>query len=215
MAYTKEQLLEMYRKLPHDLQDAIFSVDTAEAIRAIGEKNKLMIDKIGELADETGLVMLGLSSPSQFIPHLSERLGVSRELAKTIGQEINEKIFLAIRESLKKVHGTEEVEAPAPPPSPTPPSIPTPLQTPPEAKPAGITLKPTTLGLPKVKESVATATPPPAVPIPTAPPAITTPPMPPAPPMPPPEIFRSPAQVVEKVEKVEGKKTDPYREPVK
>ncbi len=203
MAYTKEQLLEMYRKLPHDLQDAIFSVDTAEAIRAIGEKNKLMIDKIGELADETGLVMLGLSSPSQFIPHLSERLGVSRELAGTISQEINEKIFLLIRESLKKVHGTEE-----PVPKDRPLEIPKdgPWESddnvkdgPSPARPEPISLKPTTLGLP-IKDR-------PLEPVKDGPWE--------TPSTPPPEIFRSPAQVVEKVEKVEGKKTDPYREPVK
>ncbi len=202
MAYTKEQLLEMYRKLPHDLQDAIFSVDTAEAIRAIGEKNKLMIDKIGELADETGLVMLGLSSPSQFIPHLSERLGVSRELAGTISQEINEKIFLLIRESLKKVHGTEEPVSKDGPwksrdsPQKTSDNV---KDGPSPARPEPISLKPTTLGLP-IKDR--------PLEVPKDGPWET-------PSTPPPEIFRSPAQVVEKVEKVEGKKTDPYREPIK
>ncbi len=108
MAYAKEQLLEMYRKLPKDIQDAIFSVDTAEIIREIGENNNLMIDKIGNLADETGLVMLGLTSPSQYIPHIVERLEISRETAKKIAEEVNSKIFFPIRENLKKIHGVEE-----------------------------------------------------------------------------------------------------------
>ncbi len=162
MAYTKEQLLEMYRKLPKDLQDAIFSIDTAEAIRQIGEENKLMIDKIGELADETGLIMLGLTSPSQFIPHLTERLGVSRELARTIAQEINAKVFLPIRESLKKIHGIEasepEMEAPMPPPV-TPP--------PPPSRPATVVnIKPTTLGMAKPASEISQT---PASPMPATP----------------------------------------------
>ncbi len=106
--YTNEELLESYQNLPKDIQDAILSVDTADIIREIGENHKLMIDKIGELADETGLVMLGFTHPSEFIPHLSERLDVDRTLAKEIAEEINTKIFFPIRENLKKIHAMEE-----------------------------------------------------------------------------------------------------------
>jgi hypothetical protein len=136
MPYTQEQLLEMYRKLPKEIQDAIFSVDTAEAIRQIGEKRKLMIDKIGELADETGLVMLGLVHPSQYISHLSERLAVDKETAREIAQEINAKIFGPIREHLKKIHGLTEKEVTIPPPEPSiPPSPPRQPEPPPSTPP--------------------------------------------------------------------------------
>lgn len=111
MAYTQEQLLEAYRKLPKDIQDAIFSVDVAEAIRAVGEKHKLMIDKIGEMADETGLVMLGFTHPSQFISRLADRLEIDKTVAKEIAEEINSKVFFPIRENLKKIHGMKEEAA--------------------------------------------------------------------------------------------------------
>ncbi len=118
--YTKEQLLEKYRALPKEVREAIFSINTAEIIRQIGEKHKLMIDKIGELADETGLVMLGLGHPNQFISHLTERLEINHELAKEIAQEVNLKIFYPIREHLKKMYGIIEEkfeEEPSPPPA--------------------------------------------------------------------------------------------------
>ncbi len=108
MAYTKEQILETYKKLPKDLQDAIFSVDTAEAIRKIGEKHKMMIDKIGILANETGLGMLGLVHPNQFIVRLSVRLGTDKDISREIAQDINLQIFSPVRENLKKIHDTEE-----------------------------------------------------------------------------------------------------------
>jgi len=111
--YTKEQLLEKYRQLPESVQDAIFSVNTAKIIGEIGEKHKLMIDKIGDLADETGSVMLGFTHPKDFISHLCDRLEVSREIAKEIGDEINSKIFFQIRENIKKIHGIKD-EEPAP-----------------------------------------------------------------------------------------------------
>jgi hypothetical protein len=163
--YTKEQLLEKYKKLPQDVQDAIFSVDTSEIIREIGEKNKLMIDKIGELADETGLVMLGLTHPNQFISNLTERLEVEHNIAKEIAEEINSKVFFPIRENLKKIHGLEKIEEAAPeggeprpessgreispaPPLPTPePKIEIPV--PPEPKPEPeITTPPVIMSMP-------------------------------------------------------------------
>lgn len=120
--FTQEQLKEIYKKLPGDLKDAIFSVDSAKIIQETGKKYGLTIDKIGELADETGLVMLGLSAPSQFIPNLAVRLNVNKETARKIAADINTQIFAKVRESLKKVHGiaqtTEGVGAPPPPPPP-------------------------------------------------------------------------------------------------
>ena len=104
---TPQQLREIYLKLPKDLQDAIFSVDSAERIQSIGKKYNLAIDKTGELADETGLVMLGLTHPNNFISNLAQRLKVDKESAKKIAEEINNQIFAEIRESLKKVHGVE------------------------------------------------------------------------------------------------------------
>ncbi len=106
--YTNEELFERYQSLPKDVQDAILSIDTSEIIREIGENHKLMIDKIGELADETGLVMLGLTHPNQFIIHLTERLEVEHDIAKEIAEDINSRVFFPIRENLKKIHGVEK-----------------------------------------------------------------------------------------------------------
>jgi hypothetical protein len=108
--YTPEQLREIYLKLPEDLKDAIFSVDSAEIIQAISKKYNLAIDKTGELADETGLVMLGLSHPKDFISNLSRRLQADKETAEKIAGEINSQIFVKVRESLKKIHETKTIE---------------------------------------------------------------------------------------------------------
>ena len=97
--------MEKFRDLPEDLQKAVFSPDTADTILAVGKKAGIAIDKIGELADETGLVMLGLTPPGEFIKNLARRLNVDPEKAKSIAEEINQQIFQPVRESLKKVHG--------------------------------------------------------------------------------------------------------------
>ena len=105
------QLREKYLKLPPDLKDALFSEQVTDAIGAIGKKYSLLIDKVGILADETGAVMLGVTHPKDFIANLSQKLGVDRETARKIAEDINQQIFQKVRESLRKIHGIKE-EAP-------------------------------------------------------------------------------------------------------
>jgi len=124
---TPQQLKEIYQKLPEDLKEAIFSVKSAEVIQAVGKKYNLAVDKTGELADETGLVMLGLTHPRDFISNLAQRLGVDKETARKIAEEVNTQIFATVRESLKKIHGVGEAPSPRPEPSgvgaPTPKGV--------------------------------------------------------------------------------------------
>lgn len=230
--YTPQQLREIYLKLPEDVKEAMFSVDTAEIIRNIGEKHKLMIDKIGELADETGLVMLGLAHPSEFISHLADRLGVEKEKAKEIAEETNSKVFFPIRENLKKIHGVEEAAPEGGEPRPEISGRETPTVITPEIPP----IMPAALG-PTAPEAPLTPLIPmgetPPAPTPTEAPkptaqSATTEPLtqvaevapPPTEPAPPgifeaktkEEPFRSPIEVSEK--SAEGKKFDPYHEQI-
>jgi len=121
---TPQQLREIYLKLPEDLKAAIFNVNSADIIQAIGKKYNLTIDKIGEVADETGLVMLGLTHPNNFISNLAERLKIDKESARKIAEEVNSQIFAKVRESLRKIYG---IQPPPPPPlpkfTPAPPEI--------------------------------------------------------------------------------------------
>lgn len=106
--YTQKELLDIYEKLPQEVKDAIFSIDSATMIQKIAKNYKLTVDKMGELADETGLVMLGLTHPRDYISNLSRRLEINKETAKKIAEEINTQIFSKIRESLKRIHNIRE-----------------------------------------------------------------------------------------------------------
>ena len=111
---TEEQILEKYEQLPEDLKEAIFSVEMTEAIKGIGAKYKLAIDKIGALANESGMVMFGATRPKDFVSNLMSRLGIDKDTAEKIASDVNSQVFLKVRESLKKLHGGEEVEVPTP-----------------------------------------------------------------------------------------------------
>lgn len=104
MNYTKEQLKQIFKSLPEDLQDAITSVESAQILSEIGKKFKLHLDQQSFLGDETGYVLLGVSDPMEFVSSLSIKLGIDRNTASQIVSEINEKIFVKIKESLRQIH---------------------------------------------------------------------------------------------------------------
>ena len=106
--FTEEQIAQMYDNLPEDLKDAIFGLEMNEIVERIGRENQLNIEQIGDLANETGMVMLGVTHPNEFIGNLADRLEVDKEKARAIAQEINEQIFKKVRESLRKIHNMRE-----------------------------------------------------------------------------------------------------------
>jgi len=108
--FTEEQIETMYKNLPNDLKTVFFSANKDETIESIGRKHNLTIDKIGDLANETGMVMLGVTHPNEFIGNLADRLEIDKEKARAIAQEINEQIFKKVRESLRKIHNMREEE---------------------------------------------------------------------------------------------------------
>jgi len=112
MEYSLEKLKEKYATLPKDLQEAVLSVDSNKVLREITKTNKLHIDQAAEMSDETGLVMLGLTHPGEYVANLKNRLKISEEQARAIAKEVNEKIFVEIKESLKKIHETESGSSP-------------------------------------------------------------------------------------------------------
>lgn len=105
MGYTQQQLQEIYKSLPEDLKEAIFGVHNAEIIQNISKKNNLHVDQMGELAAETGLVLLGLTRPENYIKNLGNRLNIDLKQAREIAMQVNIEIFSKVKESLKKIHG--------------------------------------------------------------------------------------------------------------
>lgn len=103
--YTQEQLLEKFNSLPQELKQAIAGVETSEIIQSISRKHHLQIDQMGELAAETGLVLLGLTKPEDYIKNLNSRLKINLKDARDIALEVNIEIFSKVKESLKKLHG--------------------------------------------------------------------------------------------------------------
>ena len=134
----QSDITKRYDELPDDVKQAMMSVASAEIIFEIGKKHGLNIEHIGKLAEEVGYVMLGMIPSKEFVSDLVWILGVREMKAVEIAKDVNTKIFLQIREALKKIHGSrfsEEITIAKPklqgepplrpqPPSPKPPLTP-------------------------------------------------------------------------------------------
>lgn len=102
---TPQEFREHFQKLPIHLRNAISSTETSNIISDIAQKHALLIDKTGELAAETGLLMLGITHPNEFVGNLAERLQVDRAAASKIADDINQQIFAPVREHLRAMFG--------------------------------------------------------------------------------------------------------------
>ena len=134
-----ENLKNRFLSLSPDLQDAISSVEVAQHFYEIGQENGLHVDEMGDVAQETGLVFLGLTHPNEYIAKLLQHLpNLDRSRVEKIAKEVNEKIFGPVREQLTALHrnqtGAEAPKAISVPPAVTmPPETPaTPMQGPPQ-----------------------------------------------------------------------------------
>ena len=103
MLYPIEQTSKLFDQLPPELSAAILSQDTADAIRQICERHKI-IDKMSALAILIGNVLLGLLSPDSLATAMTQELKIPTAKAKIIAQEISRLIFYPVRDKLAEFY---------------------------------------------------------------------------------------------------------------
>ena len=106
--YPKEQLWELYKNLPEDLQKAAFSEEVANNIQEICTENGITDDDtIFEIAKNIGYVFLGLLPPNEFADVLEKELKIKKDKSSEIAPKVNRFIFLPVRESLEALYKIE------------------------------------------------------------------------------------------------------------
>lgn len=110
--YTPEELNAKFKLLPEEIQEVFNSLDTAKTIKSIGLRHNLHLDKIGGLADEVGLVLLGLVHPNRLPIDLREEHGFTPDEARVVTTEVNNEIFAKIRESLLALSESKPLNQP-------------------------------------------------------------------------------------------------------
>lgn len=104
--YSTKELFEINNKAPLSVQEALSSITTITTISNLGDKFKLHVDQIGLVAELNVQMLLGLVGPEEFIKELVA-VGIPDMSAKQIIAEINQKIFVPLREQLRRQTGSE------------------------------------------------------------------------------------------------------------
>ena len=106
MDFTEAQIEAQLNKIPKDVRDALTSPQMAGELGKIGDEHDLLLDDIDELVSQTGLVMLGLVHPNDFIRNIQGRLVLERDEAVSVAKDVNARVFQPIRQSLQRLHET-------------------------------------------------------------------------------------------------------------
>ena len=100
--FTAEQIQEQFEKLPQSVQEAVSSPEVHENLIEISKKHDLHIDQEGQLVDQVGLVMLGLSPSKDFVSNFSKAANIDQKTASEIATDINSQIFSRIKSSMRE-----------------------------------------------------------------------------------------------------------------
>lgn len=109
----KEQLWKIYELLPKELQDAIFSTETADAVWNVCEKYD--INEVNKLAKCVGDSLLGLLPPEKFQAMIEKILKLDKQAAERVFLEIDRFIFYPVRPLLDKLYHPEIASSSGPP----------------------------------------------------------------------------------------------------
>lgn len=98
---TTKIIKEKFDSLPESIQEAIMSSNYQDALIEVGKKHQLNVEQLGILERETTLVMMGLTPTKNFEAELTRELHVDEIKGRQMVKDINEKVFLHIRDLLK------------------------------------------------------------------------------------------------------------------
>ncbi len=103
--YSKEELWKLYKNLPEELKEAIFSEKIAEDIYRICERYG--ISECGKLSKIVGHTFLGILPPSEIEETLRKELLLTSGKAKKISNEIHRFIFYPFKKEISLIYSKE------------------------------------------------------------------------------------------------------------
>jgi hypothetical protein len=120
-----DAVAEQMKKLPPEVQQVLTSPDFEKKLMDLSLKNRLHIDQMARLKNETTLVMMGLEDPANFYDNLLKEVRLSPEVAEKVQDDVAKELFEPIREAMKRFVGAPTPIISSPTPSPAPAVPPT------------------------------------------------------------------------------------------
>jgi len=130
----------LMERLPLPVQNFLKGEQRNKVIYEISQKYRLHTDQAGDFERATLFMLLGIYSPEEFLTNL-KTAGIPEQVAQGLTREVNEKIFIPLREEERALTDTELTSTPE---EVTPPTYTAPAATTPPQTDRGVPLMPTT-----------------------------------------------------------------------
>lgn len=101
----KQTIKEEIAKLPKEAQNVISTFGWENISEEVGKKYLLNESEINDLQVETLLILVGLVSVDEYASNIENNISTSKNEAEKISEEIIQKIFIPISESISKKIG--------------------------------------------------------------------------------------------------------------
>lgn len=119
--HSADEAQAHYDALPHEIQGLLYSPKMFSILKQISDKHHLHIDQAGLLEAETNDVLLGFTLTEDYPAVLKESLNLEQKDADDIATDVNDLLFLPVREIMKQ--SQEKLAAQTPAPAPVMPEI--------------------------------------------------------------------------------------------
>lgn len=130
----EESFKQVMKTLPPPIRQYLQQGKHSNVANSLTTKYGLHIDQGGTLEREITLLLMGIESPDDFTQTLATEARLDQKIINGIVQDVNEQIFMPLREEMRKGAATSASPAPQPRPSIQHP----PLQRPPVAQIGGV-----------------------------------------------------------------------------
>ena len=104
--YTSEQFWKLYAKLSPELKNAVSAEETGNHIYDISKRYGIP-ENIDGLSEYVGQVLVGVLPPDDFQETLEKDVGLKKEVARKVAQEINRFIFYPVKPNLEELYRIE------------------------------------------------------------------------------------------------------------
>ena len=108
---SKEEFWKMYKELPEELQEAIFSIENADRIDDICEQNGVT-NASREIIRQVGNVLLGIIPTQKFEDILVKDVGLKKVKAQEVSRRIYRAVFYPVKMELEQLHSFKAQQKP-------------------------------------------------------------------------------------------------------
>jgi len=103
-SYTPQQYNELFDSLPEELQNAVLSLKTSNAIIDACKQQDITDERVSQIGKYAGDVLMGILLPQDYEETLRANIQITRAQAKEIAQDINRFIFFPVRPALRQIY---------------------------------------------------------------------------------------------------------------